>query len=85
MVASIHGVADNAEVMSSSAINASSVVTEMATSIGEIAKSANGLSSIVEETASFIQQMLASVRRLDREGEELRSFATNVDLISPVA
>jgi len=75
MVASIRGVADNAEVMSNSATNASSAVAEMATSIGEIAKSTNGLSAIAEETASSIQQMLASVRQVSENTEALSSSA----------
>ncbi len=75
MVASIRGVADNAEVMSNSATNASSAVTEMASSIGEIAKSTNGLSAIAEETASSIQQMLASVRQVSENTEALSSSA----------
>jgi len=75
MVASIRGVADNAEVMSNSATNASSAVAEMATSIGEIAKSTNGLSAIAEETASSIQEMLASVRQVSENTDALSSSA----------
>lgn len=75
MVASIHGVAENAAAMSASAADASSAVSEMAASIEEVAENAGVLSDAAESTASSISQMLAAIGQVTSSVEALSSSA----------
>lgn len=75
MVASIRGVAENAEAVSAAAADASSAVAEMAASIEEVAQSAGSLSDAAEGTASSISQMLAAVRQISTSLDSLSSAA----------
>ncbi len=75
MSASIKGVAENAEDMSTAAINASSSASEMASSVEEVARSTGALSSAAEDTAASIEEMLASIKQVTENTEQLSTSA----------
>ncbi len=75
MIASIKGVAQNADEMSHSATDASSSASEMAASIEEVARNAGALSTAAEDTAASIEQMLASIKQVSESTEALSASA----------
>ena len=75
MLASIKGVAANANEMSQAAGEASSSTTEMAVSVGQVAANAVGLSAAADDTAASIVQTLASIRQVSENTEALSTAA----------
>jgi len=75
MIASLKGIADNAEVLAQSAEESSSSILEMAATNDEVAENIQALAASVEETTAAIEQMTYSIKEVAKNIEELSATA----------